>query len=207
VGPNTKSMAFATRGVTAFFVLAGVAAVLFSVLRSRAIITPESAKKKSMVAIAMLRSAPRSLSDVDVRSAYRRAFGQDPELDRPNTSTETFLVRSPKVPPIGIINSKAPYISPDDARRLADSQEDSAVRAALTEHRAWISVDAIGLEETTKEERDVIYAALGRLAAELYDEGCVLLYLPADERIARSGPRVAQLLRDGDFGTLFGRAP
>lgn len=181
-------------GVALIFVLA----IVFILLRRRG--------EKAIVSIAMLRSATREITASDVRGAFRRAFGEEPTVEKmnPDGKADLFVVFSESVPPLGVINCHGPYMSAEEAVEVAARLEDQSARAAMTDHTAWTAVDAMGIERSTREQRTVIYPMLGKLAAELYDETCLLLYLPAENRIARPGPEVEPQLRAGKIAELFG---
>lgn len=74
----------------------------------------------------------------------------------------------------------------------------------MTDHKAWIAVDAMGIDRSTRQQRSAIYPLLGKLAAEFHDPGCMLLYLPAENRIAQPGLSTETMLREGRIAELFG---
>lgn len=161
------------------------------------------------ISIVMLRSTPRRFSESDVRGAYRRSLGKEPELQTipmPDGLTNGYLLMSDELPPLAVIDSTRGYLEPDEAREVANRLEHPTARSAMVDHKAWVSVDAMGVKpsQIKGEDRAMVYTLLGKIAAELYDDGCLLLYLPADSRVAQPGPTVEQQLRDGRVAELFG---
>lgn len=183
-----------------------VAVVLIAVT---AIIIRRRVGRNGPISIVMLRSAPRRLSEADVRGAYRRALGKEPQLQAipmPDGLTNGYLLISDDLPPLAVIDSTRGYMSAEDARACASRMEHPVARAALVDHTAWVSVDAMGIKpsQIKGEDRAMVYTLLGKVAAELYDDQCLLLYLPADDRVAEPGPDVEKHLRDGTMAELFG---
>jgi uncharacterized protein YegJ (DUF2314 family) len=74
-----------------------------------------------------------------------------------------------------------PYADdPDAASQLIT---DLRLRRLFSEHKAWFSCDAMGVDgSTTAEEIADWYRRLAKLFAELLDENCSLIYLPDSER-------------------------
>jgi uncharacterized protein YegJ (DUF2314 family) len=81
-----------------------------------------------------------------------------------------------------LINSfPTPYVeNPEEA---AEGIADLRLRQPFSEHQAWFSCDALGIDGTTPEE-DVreIYRRLGKLFAELLDDNCLMIFLPDTSR-------------------------
>lgn len=161
----------------------------------------------SPTSIVMFRPSARRLSEAEARAAYRRVFKTEPRLDRitmPDGLANGFLLVSDAVPPLAIIDSSRVYMTPEEQAATAARFEHPAARNAITGHKAWVSVDAMGSIGFKQEQRAMAYTLLGPLAAELYDDSCMLLYLPAEKRIAQPGPNVEQMLRDAKIAELFG---
>lgn len=188
-------------GVGVIVVVVIVAVVAFLVVRSR---RPRDA---GPISIVMMRSGPRNFSVPDIRSAFRRVHKRDPQIEKhaPDETTDAYLVVDHELPPLGIIDSRRQYSDPDDLEDVAKRREHSAVRDAIRNHTAWVSIDAMGVDDSiSKEERSKVYSLLAPLAAELLDEQCVLLYLPAEGRVAEPGARAEEMLRAGQLAELFG---
>ncbi len=96
-----------------------------------------------------------------------------------------------------------PYAGdPDESAR---SITDLRTRKAVEQHRAWVSVDLIHSLDGDDSE-STAYRRCGRLAAELYDDNCVAVYLPQFNEVfaVESGTDV-KLRSDDPAGELRGR--
>lgn len=155
---------------------------------------------KPLIAIAMLRETPRAVSEADVRQAVRLALGIEAQIMPVpiDGDAKAFGVLGDG-PPLGIIVASRPYM--EDPAEASQGAEDPRAREALLRHRAWIAVDLMG--PCSKADRPIAYAVLGKVAAELLDAGCTLLYLPETSRLALPGPDAERLLRAGKIGELF----
>lgn len=163
----------------------------------------------SPISIVLFRPSPRRLTEADVRGAYRRALGKEPELQKipiPDGLTNGFLLMSDELPPMAIIDSTRGYMEPEEAQTVANRFEHPVARAAIREHKAWVSVDAMGItpSQLKGDDRAMVYTLLGKVAAEFYDDQCLLLYLPAEGRVAQPGPTVESQLKQGGVAALFG---
>ncbi|MBI3865394.1 MAG: DUF2314 domain-containing protein [Planctomycetia bacterium] len=70
-----------------------------------------------------------------------------------------------------------PYV--DDPETAAEAIPDRRIRSLFTQHQAWFSCDALGIDgRTSEDEVNECYRKLGKLFAELLDENCLLIYLP-----------------------------
>ena len=67
----------------------------------------------------------------------------------------------------------------EDVEEAAEGITDLRLRSLFSEHRAWFSCDAMGVDTRTPAD-DVrhLYQLLGPLFAELLDTNCLLIYLP-----------------------------
>jgi uncharacterized protein YegJ (DUF2314 family) len=178
-----------------------VAVVAFLIVRSR------RQSEAGPISIVMLRNGPRNFSVPDIRAAFRRVHRRDPQIEKhaPDETTDAYLLVDTELPPLGIIDSRRQYADPEDLREVANRSEHSAVRGAIREHKAWVSIDAMGVDDSiSKEERSKVYSLLAPLAAELMDDRCMLLYLPAEGRVAEAGERAEEMLRAGQLAELFG---
>lgn len=177
-----------------------LAVVAFVVIRKR---------NAGPISVVMLRTTPRRLTEADVRAAFRRVHKRDPQIQKiaADPTTDCWLVVDEELPPVGIIDSRRMYADKEDMERTASRLEHPTTRAALVGHTAWVSVDAMGVNSSIgKKKRAAVYGLLGPLAAELVDQQCMLLYLPAEDRVAQPGEKAEELLREGKTAELFGDA-
>jgi uncharacterized protein YegJ (DUF2314 family) len=77
-----------------------------------------------------------------------------------------------------LVNSiPSPYT--DNSETVAKGIRDLRLRANFLEHRAWFSVDALGIDGALTRAKVVEWQRrLGKLFAELVDENCLVLFLP-----------------------------
>jgi uncharacterized protein YegJ (DUF2314 family) len=77
-----------------------------------------------------------------------------------------------------LINSfSRPYV--DDPESAAEGITDLRIRSLFSQHQAWFSCDALGVDRSTSEEEvQDWYRRLGRLFAEMLDDNCLLVYMP-----------------------------
>lgn len=160
------------------------------------------------VSVVIMRRTPRNLTDADVRGAVRRALKAEAKIERiplPDGLTSGYAVFSDSLPPFVVIDSTRMYFDEELLEPTARRIEDAAARDALRAHKAWISVDAHGLDRPPpKEDRYKIYdRLLGKVASELMDEDATLLYLPAENRIALPKPDSAEKLASGAVAEVF----
>jgi hypothetical protein len=83
---------------------------------------------------------------------------------------------------IYLVNSfPSPYVP--DVEGAAEAIADLRIRSLFSEHRAWFSCDATGIDGRTASS-DVLTAfrQLGRLMADLLDENCLLILVPDSQR-------------------------
>lgn len=158
------------------------------------------------VSIVMLRNSPRNFSEADIRAAFRRVHKRDPQIQRVpfDEHTSGFLIVDEELPPMAIIDSRRQYADPADLEETASHHDHPVLRDALLNHRAWVSVDAMGVNSAiSKEDRAMIYSLLGPIAAQLLDAGTMLLFLPAEKNVAEPGPDTEEQLREGRIAELF----
>lgn len=94
----------------------------------------------------------------------------------------------------------APYWN--DPEDVADAFNDLRMKAAISEHTAWLSVDwmASTSEEMTPE---VVYPAIARLLYELADEDVLLIHRPETRQINLWTDDVAELLLRPNGAEIF----
>lgn len=188
--------AFLIGGVCLFAVLAAV-----YVLKRRR-------RRSNLVSVVALRRKPRLLTEADVRGAVRRCFDIEANVmvyPMPDGLTKGYAVISESLPTFAVIDSSRPYFEPEEFDEVANTMEDPSARAAVHEHRAWMSVDAFQFPaRSTKEQRFRIYNTIfGVLLSELSDDDNLLLYLPYEERLGPADRASFALLREGRCEAVF----
>jgi hypothetical protein len=71
----------------------------------------------------------------------------------------------------------------ESARRYGKSLKRSDQRQAWSKHKAYIAIDYV----QGRLDNDLKYVVLARLCAQIYDENCVALYLPAESALVPGG--------------------
>ena len=158
------------------------------------------------VSIVMLRNSARNFSEADIRAAFRRVHKRDPQIQRVpfDEHTSGFLIVDEELPPIAIIDSRRQYADPADLEETASHHDHPVLRDALLNHRAWVSVDAMGVNGAVpKQDQAMIHGLRGPIAAQLLDAGTMLLFLPAEKNVAEPGPDTEEQLREGRIAELF----
>jgi uncharacterized protein YegJ (DUF2314 family) len=157
------------------------------------------------LSVVLLRRGPASLSESDVRAAARRVFKSDAEVTRvdlPDGAGVGMVVAGADVPPLMVISATRGYLPEEEVEETARGCEDPRTRDAIRSHRAWVSVDTMGLERLpAAAERGRFLAVLGRVAAEFVDEEVLIAYLPTESRFLPGGEGLADRLRSGDLST------
>jgi uncharacterized protein YegJ (DUF2314 family) len=178
----------------------GTILTLLWVLRRR------RAAGSALVSVVLLRREKRLLTESDVRGAARRALG--PSVDvrpvpspDPGTTDGFVIMLDEQTPGFFVISAGRTYA--DDPDEVAKSFEDPRARSAYAAHRAWVAVDVAG-GMPPPDLWPQVRAMLGKLAAELYDEGCTMLYAPALGRVALPGKELENQLQAGDLSQVFG---
>ncbi len=181
-----------------FGALVIVAAVVVVLMRHRR-------RRNTLVSIVMLSETPREISESMVRGAARRALGGDVEVVSLPTPEELgivgLVVNSIEHGMYYVISSTRPYV--EDPEADSAMYENEHAREAFAKHKAWISVDATG-GLPKKDQIDSVMKCVARLAAELLDDSCSMLYATATERVALNGPGIEAKLRGDDPLSIFG---
>lgn len=97
-----------------------------------------------------------------------------------------------------LVNSfSQPYV--DDPAAAAESIPDLRLRQGFSEHQAWFSCDALGVDGTTSDEEVADwYQHLGKLFAELLDDNCLLIFVPDTSRGYPINEETERALRSED---------
>lgn len=75
-----------------------------------------------------------------------------------------------------IHNHAANYF--DDPEAAVDSVLDERLRAIVTDHEAWVSCDAMGLNDASDDDIRRAYRRIGLLLADLIDDNCLAILAP-----------------------------
>lgn len=162
------------------------------------------AQSPAFRSIAILRRSPPVLTEARLRALVERALGDVPEIvmlpvpPRDDVASLFAFMRGELA--FGVICVPRPYVDASMHDEVRASVEDESVVRALTEHKAWISVDHMrGSAEAAE-----IDAIIGRVAAELIDEEAMLLYDVRHQRFAKIDEMTRDMLRGPAPMMVFG---
>lgn len=147
-----------------------------------------------MRSVAILRRSPLSLTDARVKAIVERALGDTPEITfipmpaRDDGATMHAFVRDGRA--YGIIGVPRPYVSADAHDDVRASITDPDAARALTEHRAWVSVDFMRGDADLAEINRVIC----RVIAELIDGEALLLWDVRHDRLSKIDDTTMEIL-------------
>ena len=98
-----------------------------------------------------------------------------------------------------IFNIRKPYM--DDPEGYAETIPDGRLRSAIARHRAWISVDLLHWNGT--DDRDAVYAVIGRVLASLSGPDVVAVNAPELGRCNEFDPSLIEKLASGKPLEIF----
>ncbi len=168
--------------------------------------------RNNPLSIVVLLGSPRRISEAEVTRAYEDIYKVRPTVTRPNTpdGMHGFLYFVAAIgegaasgPPLGIIDCHAPYVTPDDLEHSLSRIEHPLVREAVAKHRAWLGVDAMGVDGAMKLEDRMNYQALLAMMLALNGDKFMLIYLPREGRFGPPGRKgidwLIESIRAGSF--------
>lgn len=186
-------------------IAAGLAVVL--VLGILLVLRRRRRKNAGPISIVLLRTSPRGFTEADIRAIFRRVQKKEAQIQKlaPDPTTDAYIVMVENLPPLAVIDSRRQYADKADLEETASRHDHPALRNATVNHTSWVSIDAMGVNASvSREDRAMIYSLLAPIAAELLDDKCMLLYLPAEDRVAEPSENTELLLREGKVAELFG---
>ncbi|MCX6951846.1 MAG: DUF2314 domain-containing protein [Verrucomicrobia bacterium] len=176
-------------------------------------LAPRPVSAAPMVSLVLLLREPRYLEPVVLAEIIRSAWGLAIEVapadggkdDAP--AGKPFIVGNSPVFMVGtgegmfvVHNHERLYFDP--AAEVAEKVPDLRLRKIILDHRAWLSVDAMGVGP----EEDVApyYARISKLLAELANDAVLGLFQPASSRLTPWDATLVERLRRGEnLGDLF----
>lgn len=165
-------------------------------------------KSEGPVSIVLFRRTPATITESDVRSAIRRSLGIDGQIlaiPIPGRPGMGFACVSEQLPTFAVIIAGEPYFPTEDIEPTAAQFEDPRARAAMREHTAWLSVDAMGMDEIPEPDvrRQIYDRVLGRVAAQFADDQTMMFYFPAERRAGPADDASVRLLAQGNASHVF----
>jgi len=169
-----------------------------------------------LISLVLLLNAPRQMSVEELRNRASEAFGMTFEIDNPdatqfvievpvplkgvpNGAAKSFIVKADEG--VFMVNSFAiPYM--ENPAAFAGGIPDKRLSNAVSSHRAWISVDAMGnvVDEKSKAEA---YRIIGKMIAGLARPDCLAIYSPELQRCNEYDQVLQEKLRSNDPLALF----
>jgi len=151
--------------------------------------------------VLLLRESNFSTLD-QLRSSGERAFGT-PFSDKKESRhfvVQVVLFTIMKVGPhsLSFLNQTRPY--GDDSSNFGKSLPQATQRQAWAEHTAWTAVDYV----KGGADRELEYAVLANLCAEMLDANCVGLYVPGNRTFIPNDNWLREYLQSVAESRLFG---
>ena len=174
-----------------------------------------SASEHQMLSFVALLKEPQRIEPIYIATAARKAWGADLGIGE-EEGPDGFVVGEPPMPTIivkynervvMVNNFPSPYV--DDPEAAAASIPDLRLRKLVAEHTAWISCDAMGVEDFDDlNEVRQWYRLLGPLLSELVDDNCLAIMLPQTGQIfAHMDETLEKLKSDDPLEALQDDAP
>jgi uncharacterized protein YegJ (DUF2314 family) len=160
-----------------------------------------------MVSLVLLLKGPRYLEPVVLAEVLRSAWGLNFEVstggegEGESTKGKPYIVGNS---PLFMVNTgDAVFVVHnherlyfDDVPTLAEKIPDLRLRKLVLEHRAWLSVDALGVGDGAAISES--YRRIAKALAELADDSVLALYQPDGGRLTPWEPIVEERLRKNE---------
>ena len=154
--------------------------------------------------VALLKE-PQRLEPIYIATAARKAWDADLGIGE-DEGADGFIVGDDSMPTtvmrykermIIVNNFAQPYV--DDLEAAAASIPDLRLRGLVSQHTAWLSCDALGVE-SFDDVQDVRqwYRLLGPLLSELVDDNCLAIMLPQTGQIFAHMDETLEMLKSSD---------
>ncbi len=138
-----------------------------------------------MISLVGLLSEPLQLEQWRLNHAVQQAWSPHLGTDEEG---EDFVAYNPGLSAIHwrgqfflVLDMPKTYV--EDVEEVAEQIEDLRLRRLLLQHRAWFSVDAVGVpEDVSPDEHRRLYHLLARLFLELVDQRCLMIFVPETSR-------------------------
>ncbi|MGI9472512.1 MAG: DUF2314 domain-containing protein [Rubripirellula sp.] len=166
-----------------------------------------------MLSFVALLKEPQLVETLILANAAQKAWGADLGDDTHEGEDGFVVGESPSFViqhqgQMILVNSFADTYVPDP-EQAANSIADLRLRGLFTEHRAWISCDAMGIESLDDvEEVRGWYQRLGPLLSELVDDNCLAIFLPQTNQLFANMEETLDMLKSDDpLAALHEEAP
>ncbi len=146
--------------------------------------TPEADDESGpMISLVLLLREPRYLEATILTEIVEAAWGGKYSGDEHEDEKDGFVVGEPPMFAVQspeaffmVNNIDQPYIEDLDA--VLEDVKELRLRKALLDHRAWLSVDLISMQDEAA-PREKAYGQIAKLIAELSGPDCLAIYQPA----------------------------
>src|SRR6266478_6367177 len=161
------------------------------------------------ISLVMFLQEPRFLTKEILINEVKKSFGVELSDDPDSTDSTDFIAGGDEIPTyfiqfqghtLVVHNIAMPYF--DEPEKVAEHINELRLRKVVLEHRAWLSVDAYGMNE----DEDP-YQYIGKLVASLVDTDCLALYSPATDQITIYDPAMEETLRGPQPLEVFDQNP
>jgi hypothetical protein len=158
----------------------------------------EAKQEDRLVSLVLLLSSPRKLSHDAIAHAVGEGVGvkisTDAVVSKPpyhlvNVGSDKFIIN----------DITRPYF--EKSADVADEIKNSALSAAVRDHRAWISVDWVGAEQQTDLRK--VYQMIGKMVAHLSGKDTLAVYSPDMDQFSLWAPTVRKALESDDPLAVF----
>ncbi len=173
----------------------------------RKLALPPPAADTPMVSLVLLLKEPRYLEPVVLAEIVRSAWGIPIEVSRGEEGADESTKGQPYIvgqSPLFMVHTGSEMFVVHNHERLyfgddpevAEKIPDLRLRKIVADHRAWLSVDALGVEADADPAPH--YARISKLLADLADESVLGLFQPASSRLTPWDATLVERLRSGE---------
>lgn len=160
-----------------------------------------------MVSLVLLLKEPRYLEPVVLAEILRNAWGMEFIVPKEGSGGDDKPLGRPFIvgnsPMFKVGTGEGMFVVHNHERLYFNGVEDMAkavpdlrLRKIILDHRAWLSVDAMGVG--ADEDTSAHYARISKLLAELANDAVLGLFQPASQRLTPWDTELAERLRRGE---------
>ncbi len=154
---------------------------------------PVATPPHRMISLVLLLKEPRSLDATTVTKAVSLGWGAQVPESAVTASPPSFVVKS--APGRYAINSvDKPYFT--DSSKLANEVKDPALAGAIREHRAWMSVDWLGNDDTA--DLRVVYQHISQIIVQFIGKDTLAIYNPDTDQFRLNDATLVEHLNSPD---------
>lgn len=187
-------------------VLALVAIAAFVFWRLKRSLSDQEEEHQMLSFVALLKK-PQRLEPIYIATAAKKAWNATLSYaEDDDEGPDGFVVGQEGLPTlmvrfrdrmVMINNFPSPYM--EDPETAAEDIPDMRLRSLVSQHTAWISCDALGVESFHDlDEVREWYKVLGRMLAELVDDNCLAILLPQTQQVFPNMDETLELLKAED---------